>query len=99
MPVCKSCKEEWTWGETMKKSFTLAAGITCPHCEKKQYLTASSRKKSSLSIFLIPLVMLISLLFDNSSPLFLFFLIGIGALVMSIQPFIMELSNEEEQLW
>ncbi|MGP4074674.1 TIGR04104 family putative zinc finger protein [Halobacillus sp. K22] len=99
MPVCKNCKEEWTWGETMKKSFTLATGITCPYCDRKQYLTASSRKKSSLSIFLIPLVMFISLLFDNSSPLFLFFLIAIAALVMSLQPFIMELSNEEEPLW
>ncbi|MCA1010533.1 TIGR04104 family putative zinc finger protein [Halobacillus halophilus] len=99
MPVCKNCKEEWRWIETIKKSLTLATGMTCPYCGKKQYLTAACRKKSSLSILLIPLVMLIAILFDNSSPFFLFFLIGTGVLVVCIQPFIMELSDDEEPLW
>lgn len=99
MPTCKNCHNKWSWKQTFKKSFTLIGGMTCPYCGKKQYLTARMRKRSTIIPFIIiSLIMLGNLLFGPSY-VALFSLLGLLPLVFIINPFFVELSNEEEPLF
>ena len=99
MPTCQNCHNKWTWKQTFKKSFTLSVGMTCPYCDKKQYLTARMRKRSTIIPFIIiSIIMLGNLLFGPSYTA-LFSLIILIPLFLLINPFFVELSNEEEALF
>ncbi|WP_212921721.1 TIGR04104 family putative zinc finger protein [Ornithinibacillus bavariensis] len=96
MPTCKSCGTEWAWKQTVKKTFS---NMKCPHCGEKQYLTARSRKKSSVVAFLAPLTLLFSFIVNFSSIVTIILLIGLSIVWFGLSPCIVELSNEEEPLW
>jgi len=95
MPKCQRCRKEWSWIETIKSSFiTSGKGMDCPHCKKKQHLTAKSRKRSTISMFVIisPLAF-----FYNVSPLIGFAsLIGACLVYMGVWPYFVELTNQEK---
>lgn len=57
MPTCQNCGHKWSWKQTFKRSFVLSDGMTCPYCEEKQYITASARKRSTLMVFIAPVIM------------------------------------------
>ena|SRR5690625_3677694 len=96
MRTCQNCLNKWSWKQTFKRSFTLAGEMTCPYCEKKQYVTARMRKRSSMiSLIIIPMIMFGNLLFGPSY-IALFALIGFIPLYATIYPFFVELSNREE---
>ncbi|WP_338025379.1 TIGR04104 family putative zinc finger protein [Caldalkalibacillus thermarum] len=99
MPVCQNCGERWTWNQTFKRMFTLATSMRCPYCEKKQYLTTKSRRRSSFCGFVPPLTLLLPIIFDASSLTTIIILIGTSLLMIGIWPFFIELSNQEEPLW
>ncbi|MDG5790007.1 hypothetical protein QA612_21355 [Evansella sp. AB-P1] len=99
MPTCKNCKQDWTWKQTVKSGFTMDIGMKCPHCDKKQYLTSKSRKKTGLSIIAIPFTLIIPVLFEISSIIAISIFIGTALIVFGINPILTDLSNEEEQLW
>ncbi|MFD1851172.1 TIGR04104 family putative zinc finger protein [Oceanobacillus bengalensis] len=92
MPTCKSCKNQWTWIETVR-SFRMI----CPYCKKKQYVAASSRKWSSIiTLLVLILVFAVNLFLDLSIGWGILIAIGLGIIVLAIQPFVLELSNEME---
>ncbi|MFC4024676.1 TIGR04104 family putative zinc finger protein [Oceanobacillus longus] len=64
MPTCENCHNKWNWRQTIKKSFTLDPGMTCPYCGKTQYQTQKSRTKSALLNAIILLPLLINIFFD-----------------------------------
>ncbi|WP_096272113.1 TIGR04104 family putative zinc finger protein [Paucisalibacillus globulus] len=99
MPTCQNCGKEWSWKQTFKKMWTFSITMKCPHCQEQQYLTTKSRKRSSFSTFLIPFILLLSIVLDLSPPTTLFTIIGVGLVILGIHPFFTELSNEEEPLW
>ncbi|AST92505.1 hypothetical protein BC6307_14995 [Sutcliffiella cohnii] len=99
MPTCQSCGTKWGWKQTIKKSFTFHSALECPYCGKKQYWTTKSRRKVSFSTMIIPFFIIVPSLFTISRLLILSMLISLCLLVLSIIPFIMELSDEEEPLW
>jgi CXXC-20-CXXC protein len=99
LPTCQHCHRNWTWKQTVKKSFTLSNQMTCPFCGEKQYISSKTRKRSGLLSFIPPLTMLITLLFDTSIFLTISMLIGSGLALIGIYPFMIELSNKEEPLW
>lgn len=99
MPTCQTCHKEWGWKQTVRKSFTLDTGMTCPYCGEKQYVTAKARKRNSLTVLLIPLILLISFVFDISLILRLVLLVTVGILMIGTYPFFIELSDKEEPLW
>lgn len=98
MPTCQNCHYKWSWKQTLKKSFILSEGMTCPYCEKKQYITSRARKRSTVIPFLVPLIMLGNLIFGTSY-FSLIALIILIPFIFVIYPFIIELSNKEEALW
>lgn len=99
MPTCQHCFRKWSWKQTFKKSFTLGGGMTCPYCKEKQYLTASVRKRSTISPFIIISFIMLGNLFFGPSYIALFALLGLFPLVLIINPFFVELSNQEESLF
>ncbi|WP_010097969.1 TIGR04104 family putative zinc finger protein [Ornithinibacillus scapharcae] len=99
MPTCTTCHTKWSWKQTFKKSFTLDTGMTCPHCGEKQYLTSKSRKRNSFTVFIIPLILLVSLVFDISVVLRIVLIFSAAIVMFVTYPFFIELSEKEEPLW
>ena len=95
MPVCNNCGKKWTWKQTIKTLFRL----TCPHCNKRQYESTSSRKRTS-TISLIPLIALpINYLLNLPWWMVGVLMLPIIAVIWMISPYLIEVSNEEEPLW
>ncbi|WP_077621832.1 TIGR04104 family putative zinc finger protein [Sediminibacillus massiliensis] len=95
MPTCQNCGEKWTWKQTIKTILKL----NCPYCGRRQYESASSRRRSGL-FALIPLVLLpFNAWLDFSIGNALILPIVIAFLILVVYPFILKLSNEEEPFW
>jgi CXXC-20-CXXC protein len=99
MPTCQNCHHKWSWKQTFKKSFTLIGGMTCPYCDEKQYLTARMRKRSTIIPFIMVALIMLGNHFIGPSYVAVFALLGLLPLVIIINPFFVELSNEEEPLF
>ncbi|WP_217588005.1 TIGR04104 family putative zinc finger protein [Lentibacillus saliphilus] len=99
MPTCQQCGKRWTWKQTMRASFTLDTGYMCPYCETKQYLTKKARHKTSATVFVIPISLLLPVFFDMQWYVLVPIYLSVGVLIFLIQPFLMDLSNDEEPLW
>ena len=70
--------------------------MTCPYCGEKQYLTARMRKRSAIISFTIVAVIMLGNIFFGLFYVSIFTLLGLLLLVFVINPFFVELSNEEE---
>ena len=99
MPICKNCRNNWSWKQTVKKMFTLDTGMKCPYCGENQYQTQKSKKRTSIlnSIVLLPL--LLNIFFDIPIVMLLSLFPVLFIIVISLSPFIMHLSNKEEFLF
>lgn len=98
MAICQSCKNKWTWKQTLKKSFVLNTAMTCPYCGKKQYYASSTRKYSAIfPLVAISWVFLNKFLFESIlSPFSLIILILLPLPVFfALYPMIVKLSNKE----
>jgi len=96
MPTCQNCHKKWNWKQTFKRSFTLGGALICPYCKEKQYLTESMRKKSGMISFIVVTLMLLgNLFFDLSYVVSVIVLLGFIPLILIINPFFVELSNED----
>ncbi|MEC2158493.1 TIGR04104 family putative zinc finger protein [Virgibacillus halodenitrificans] len=97
MPTCQNCGKKWTWKQTVKTLFRLKK--CCPYCGKKQYESASSRRRTS-AFLLIPLVLLpINAWFEFSVGMVLLLAIPLYIILLGLYPFILKLSNEMEPYW
>lgn len=94
MPTCDHCNYQWTYGETLKKSFTLDTGMYCSNCGVKQYPTNSSKKLFSLLSFL-PLCSMFLLFFHLSALIIIAILLSSSILVLLSYPVIVKLSEKE----
>ncbi|SDJ80053.1 TIGR04104 family putative zinc finger protein [Sediminibacillus albus] len=94
MPTCQNCGKEWTWKQTVKSVFKLH----CPYCGKKQYETASSRRRGGM-VALLPLLVLPANAVMDFGWAFIPALVVIACVIFIIYPFLLKLSNEEEPLW
>ncbi|WP_110113058.1 TIGR04104 family putative zinc finger protein [Bacillus sp. CGMCC 1.16541] len=99
MPTCQHCQTKWTWTQTFKKSFTLTQKMTCPYCEKAQYLTKDSRVKNSILSFIPPVILLLTTSFGLPLKVAFSLLIGAAGCMFILYPFMVKLSNNEEPLW
>ena len=99
MPVCQNCGHTWTFGKSLKRSFTLTTSMRCPNCEVHQYQTAASRKRTAL---------LTSLCISSTMGSSIFLDIGwysFGLLVLALlitivtYPRLLKVSNTEEHLF
>ncbi|MFD2761573.1 TIGR04104 family putative zinc finger protein [Lentibacillus juripiscarius] len=99
MPVCQHCSTEWTWKQTMKRMMKFGLRMKCPHCGEWQYESTASKKRSSmLGILPFPLIWILPMF--NASTMTAIFVGGVLLVgMLSIYPFFMQLSNEEEPLW
>lgn len=92
MPVCQNCGKTWTWKQAMKAMFRMK----CPNCKKKQYQSAASRNRGALFL-MIPILMIpINIWFDISIVVAIGLGAALGFIILSLYPFILKLSNEEE---
>ena len=93
MPTCTNCANKWTWKQTIKTLFKLK----CPYCGKKQYESASSRRKNGIFGVILPIILLPVVVWFNISVGVAFILAMItAAIILGLYPFTLELSNEEE---
>ncbi|TMN22172.1 hypothetical protein FH966_04005 [Lentibacillus cibarius] len=95
MPICQHCGRKWSWKQTVRTIFRLK----CPYCGQKQYESASSRIRGGVFI-LIPIVMLpITTWLDFSVGTALLLAVITVFIILSLYPFVLTLSNEEEPYW
>ena len=96
MPTCKHCGTQWAWWQTVKRSFTISPGLPCPHCEKEQFVTKRSKKKTAIISFIFPIMIPVMSITQASIWTILIVYPSMFILAISLYPFLMELSNEEE---
>ncbi|WP_428841959.1 TIGR04104 family putative zinc finger protein [Halobacillus naozhouensis] len=83
----------------MRSGFRMRRGMDCPHCGKTQYQTQPSMWKSSM-ISLIPLILIPLVISFSMSVIFEVAILFVSVVFyLSILPFVLKLSNEEEPLW
>ncbi|RKD69609.1 CXXC-20-CXXC protein [Sinobaca qinghaiensis] len=99
MPECQYCFHTWSWWHVTKKSFTIRTYMICPHCQTEQYPTARTRKLSSGFSFLgVLMIVLLNFFLGPSAASILAFFIVLP-IYLSIFPWYLQLSNEEEALF
>lgn len=98
MPICQQCNYQWSFRETWKRSFTLTNQMPCPNCQKTQFLTLQSRKRSSILTFLtISLIMLFNIFFGPTEISLV--LLGAFTVIWTVTyPYMVKLSNTEEHI-
>lgn len=100
MPRCENCNNEWSWGTTLRKSFTLGEGMECPECGRTQYLTRKSRKRLGIANFFpAPLLIGSAWLFDLEIVSVLAVALFLFTVFMLTYPQMAELTNENEPMW
>src|SRR5690625_2532583 len=96
MSTCQNCNNKWSWKQTFKKSSISFGGMTCPYCGKKQYQTKRSGKRITIIYFTIFFLIMLHNIFFGPSYIAFFTLLWLIPLFFIINPFFVELSNEEE---
>lgn len=94
MAECQRCGREWRGAALIKRYITLEPAVECPHCGTPQYLTKKYRRRSILSVILLPLIIFIPVLSGLGLFTVLFTLAAIFSAVIGIQLFTMELSSQ-----
>ncbi|TLS37111.1 TIGR04104 family putative zinc finger protein [Pseudalkalibacillus caeni] len=99
MPACQNCGYTWKRKETTLKMLTFKSSYRCPNCLQKQYLSAETRKRSSL--YSLPFFLIIPFLAAFNIHFSVTLVIAVVYLVFYISylPFTIKLSNENEPLW
>ncbi|OZU89486.1 hypothetical protein CIL03_07185 [Virgibacillus indicus] len=98
MPDCAHCRHEWSYGETLKKSFQMK--MVCPYCKQDNYHSARGRKRSMMtSVVLAPAIILFGTFIDAPWLWVILIALVLGMITIAATPFLMELSKEEEPLW
>ena len=98
MPTCENCHNKWNWKQTIKKTFTLDPGMTCPYCGETQYQTQKSKMKSGFFNTIILLPLLINTFLDIPGIVLLSLFPVLFVLIMSLYPFLVEISSREEDI-
>ncbi|QDP39415.1 TIGR04104 family putative zinc finger protein [Radiobacillus deserti] len=98
MPTCQQCGRQWTWQQTLRRTFTLGNKMKCPHCNQNQYISATARKRLAIFNFIGPF-MIISGIASNSMIVGLGIGVVLFALAIIMYPYLVRLANHEESLW
>lgn len=97
MPNCENCGRKWQWKAMVSKTLKLTNKVTCPYCEKKQYIVPKSRAVSGVFNFLPAfLIITMGMVFDINVMEVLLSAVGLLLVFLSIYPFTMKLSSEEK---
>ncbi|PKR78430.1 hypothetical protein CEY16_01345 [Halalkalibacillus sediminis] len=99
MFVCSNCNYQFSYKESLSRSWAPRVGIICPNCNEKQYYTAESRKKGFWGFAIMVPVFILFNSFNVPS----YITLSIASLLVLItylaSPFIYDLTSEEEPLW
>ena len=101
LPVCVKCDEEWSYGEALKCSMKNGE-IPCPKCGQKQYRTKKSSQRGGMIGALIPFMILVSQVFNNSLIGVVVYFSCLLFIYLSFSPYYVELQEEDpitEPLW
>lgn len=96
MAKCQKCGREWRGAAIIKRYITLEPDVECPHCGESQYLTKKYRRRSLLSVLLLPLLIFIPIFAGFGLFTVLFTLAAIFSAIIGVQLFTIELSNIPE---
>lgn len=99
MPICQNCQRKWRWFEAVKKSLTMSISMTCPYCKKEQYYSAKYRKRNGLVMMIVIAIMMAANFLLGPSKAILIIIFSLFPLFLCLNPFFIELSNEEEPLF
>ncbi|WP_347861829.1 TIGR04104 family putative zinc finger protein [Salimicrobium sp. PL1-032A] len=99
MPVCDHCGYEWKRTDVWKK-LSIAARGTCPSCGQMQYVTAKSRKRGSMYMLLVFLILIAQAVFDmpRSWSVAMLFALALVLMIFVI-PKVYKLTSEQEALY
>ena len=95
MPTCQNCNKKWSWKQTFKKSFTMASGMACPYCNKKQYVTFGTSIRTTMFTFVGLSIMTFGNWIFEGSFVIMSIAISFVPLFVILYPFWVELSNKE----
>ncbi|SDJ56329.1 TIGR04104 family putative zinc finger protein [Salimicrobium halophilum] len=99
MPVCDHCGYEWRRRDVWKKLSVQARG-TCPSCGQMQYVTAKSRKRGSMYMLLVFLILIVQAVFEIPLWGSIAMLFALAFVLMTfVIPKVYELTSEQEALY
>lgn len=98
MPTCENCHSKWGWKQTVKKTFTLNPGMTCPYCGEKQYQTQKSKKVNAYLTPIVLIPLLLNIFFDIPRPILFGLFLILFVTTLLIFPFLIKLSSKEEYI-
>lgn len=98
MAKCQNCGQEWRGSILLKRYITLEAGMECPYCGEPQYLTKKYRRRSLLSVLLLPLLIFLPPLAGLGLLVTLLAFAAVCSIIIAVQIFTIELANTP-QTW
>ncbi|MFD2637386.1 TIGR04104 family putative zinc finger protein [Piscibacillus salipiscarius] len=99
MANCPYCGEKLSYKRLLPISWKSRTGVECPNCHQTSYNSADMRKKSTLIVLIIPLLLIIKDLFNIAFPFMygIFFMLIVGFILAL--PLFVKLTKKEEPLW
>ncbi|WP_044747081.1 TIGR04104 family putative zinc finger protein [Bacillus alveayuensis] len=99
LPTCCHCEKELKYKDLLKLTFAFRQHLQCSNCHMKQYVTKTSRAKTSLLtfpfLFLFFFLQYLQIPFAVLFPSYIIAAIG----VLFLMPFFYSFTNDEEPLW
>ncbi|MCD8510030.1 MAG: hypothetical protein LRY73_09285 [Bacillus sp. (in: Bacteria)] len=97
--ICQTCKQTWTWWQTVNSGFTLDTALECPICGSNQYLTIKTRKR--IFWYTLPVYFLIPISISLNIPFAwgIVMAVSYGAFIIVLSPLYVELTDEEQMPW
>ncbi|WP_367281336.1 TIGR04104 family putative zinc finger protein [Planococcus shenhongbingii] len=99
VPKCTNCKSQWSWKQTIRKTFTLKSKLDCPVCGKSQYISGKSRKKLGALNLVILLPLFFNVYMSTNPLLVITAIFTLFFITLVFIPFLTKLSDKEEPLW
>ncbi|MFD1337407.1 TIGR04104 family putative zinc finger protein [Oceanobacillus iheyensis] len=93
-PSCKYCGAQWSYAETFKNIFK--PRMICSHCGEENYYQ-SDNKSSWITLFGIPIVLIVALLLDLSTSLIILISVVLVLVHVSLFPYRTKLKKVDKK--
>lgn len=95
MTKCDACGKSWPFLKMLQRTFTMQAGVECPHCQEKQYIK-NDWKRIVIPILILLVVPILLFTVDLSLNVFLLIFSLAALLAFLYMIFSLKLSSKEE---
>src|SRR5699024_12750817 len=96
MAISENIDCKLSWNVTMNIMNTFDTEMNCHYCWERQYQTGKSKKNVGILNFLVILPLLLNMFFDIPAAMLLSSFPVLFFLIMSFNPFLINLSSKED---